>query len=345
MAGRDPKPTGAPRMAVLMLLAALAWLAAAPAPAQPAAERVADPAYEKLLAENPADAARVREIESALANDPEAEASLAAYEDSIAANAELAGHETAYLEALDQDSLLAARAQELEEATASDAEAAGRLAAFDSLLASDAELAARLDAVDLEAAQDEKLLASQASALAQLEAHPEEAAAIFASEEAPTYTGSDPVIVVYVHYLRAHPAYYRAGWRVHDYLRRHAAIAPAVHAHGRWFGPRPQLWRAWWGWRLQAARHPSIHRAVWGRRLYLGSRPWLARQVWRHHAVIASRPALRAHFGYLHRHPVLARGVVAHRAWVHRDDPKWKRGPAKKHAPPPPAKSPKTRRR
>jgi hypothetical protein len=105
--------------------------------------------------------------------------------------------------------------------------------AFDSLLAADAELAARLEAVDLEAAQDERFLESQASALAQLESHPEEAAAIFAAEEAPTYTGSDPVIVVYVHYLRAHPAYYRAWWRVYDYLRGHPPIARAFYAHGR----------------------------------------------------------------------------------------------------------------
>jgi len=119
-------------------------------------------------------------------------------------------------------------------------------------------LAARLEAADVEAAQAENLLESQAAALARCEAHPEEAAAIFATEDGPAYTGSDPLLVVYVHYLRAHPAHYPAGWRLHDYLRGHPLLAPGVYAHWRWLGARPHLSRAWWAWRLQAARQATI---------------------------------------------------------------------------------------
>ncbi len=284
-----------------------------------------DPDYARLLGENEADRSRIEEVETAIAQDPELEASLLAYQDSVTANSELAAQEEALDAALESDSVLVERLAGFEEAAARDPEASQQLASFDSLLAADSELAARYAEIEREAAADPEILDTQGSAIAYLETHPDEGSAFFALEAGPTYVGADPVLVAYGHYLRGHPPLYRAWWRLHDHLRPRAAVARALHAHWHWLQPRRELWHAWWAFRLRAAQDARIHQRIWQRRLFLGGHPVLARQIWHHRLLVASHPILRSHVRFLNRHPAIARGMLAHRRWVHRHDP----GPAR----------------
>ncbi|MBU1949185.1 MAG: hypothetical protein KJ927_10770, partial [Candidatus Eisenbacteria bacterium] len=314
-----------------------------------------DPEYETLLTENPDDQEQLRDIEALLSSDIELEDSFIAYEDSLATHPELAGQEEELAEALAGDPELQRQLTEFEGWLSSDPESAGRMASYDSLMSSNPELAEAVEEMERLAAEDPDILESHGEAMAAIEGDSELAAEIFAEEDGPTDVARDPAVSAYIIYLRGHPAYYHTGWRIYHYARLHPPAARGLYSHWRWFHPRRDLWRSWWGCRIRAAHNVKVHKILWRRRAYLGRRPALAHQVYRHRMVVLSRPALRCHMSFLSKHQRLARAVVKHRKQVrhynvHKAKPvrqpnkNHKAKPDKKAPPPPKAKKPSNTR-
>jgi hypothetical protein len=275
-----------------------------------------DEGYAQLFADYPQYQAEITALEQAVEEDEEGRAHLLAYNDSLEAHAELARQEEALEKAIAEDPELAAAQTHFEDLAAADHEAPDRLAAFDSLLAANPELCKSLQDAEAAAAKDDSLLVKHAAAMSALEADPGLAATYYAVETGPTYAGSDPALIAYTHYLALHPAVYRPWWRVHHYLRVHPLVADGVYQHWNWFHPRTSLWRSWWDYRLQVARHRELHGIFWAQHLYLGRRPWLARALWQDRLFVCARPAFRAHAHFLRHHPVIAKGVVQHHRWA-----------------------------
>lgn len=293
-------------------------------------DEMVDEEYQKLLNENPEYRLEIEEVESALAGDAELGEEYYALQESISADTELAEENRLYLEALEDDSVLANREEDLEDAVAMESGAAEELVAYDSLLGVDGEFAACMEDVERVTGENEEFPSAYGNQIAWLQTNPEEAEEFFADESGPTYTDSEPGMIVFVNYLMVNPPVYRAYWRLYRHLRIHPAVSKRVYAHWRWLSPRPRLRWALLRYHHRAARVAGIHKIFWKRRLLIARRPWLSRRVWRCRAAVAKhptlRPALRRHRLFLAKHHTIRRGVLHHRKWV------------KKHHPPHPVK-------
>lgn len=259
---------------------------------------------------------QIEEIDELIEGDPDLDASFAAQAESLAAHPELAEEEESFATALQADPVLAARHGAYEDAVAEEPEAAAQTVTIDSLMAADPHLAGLMERVEKEAGSDSQLLDNHGEAMAYLEAHPQEAEALFAEEQGPVYAGGDAALIAYVAYLDAHPDYHRSWWRLYRHLRAHPPRARILYAHWRWLEPRKRLWHADWAYRLRVARAPQVHRLHWNKRLYVGRRPALARGFWHHRVLVATKPALKAHRHYLRHHPRAARKVAVRPAKV-----------------------------
>jgi len=305
------------RLCLALFLAASLFAGAAYAES----DEAVDEDYQKLLAENPDTGKEIGEVESALAAGGAEGAAVAAWQETLSADPELAKQESLFTRAIDEDEVLEARLHDVEKEVAADPEAAAELAAYDSLLAADPDLAELMEEVERAAAEDEDYVDEHGEQAAWLEENPEEAEKFFADEEGPSWSGSDPGMILYVNYMIAHPALYRAHWRLYRHFHAHRPAALRVYRHWRWLAPRPVLRVALRRYHQRAARVARVHEMIWRRRIVVAHRPWLGHQHWRYRAALGSKPALRKPARFLARNPRIARGIVHHQRWVKKHHP------------------------
>lgn len=277
-----------------------------------------DQGLDGLLRSHPSEKAKIRELDAALSADSVLATSLLGYCDSLSANPTLAKHERALLHVLESDSLLNKYLVELEQLAARTRGSLDHFVELDSIMAARPEVATGIQEVERLAAARTETLERHLGSLAFLWALPQEGEIFFWEEEGPTVRRSDRNITAYADYLREYPELYQAWWILYMTLWADGPLAEAVLTRWRWFQPRPPLQRAYWRFRLWAARDADAHRIICERRLYLGAHPELARVIGRYRLDLACRPAGLQLCRYLLNHPEIASALASYRRGTRR---------------------------